>query len=96
MLPGESVFRGEHVVVPFQESEDLNKTVARGWVDLRPECCGTWIERARRILEQDRTRPTGTGSDVDWGAMGAEDEIYPARLAAWIFSYEDGGERIKR
>ncbi|UCD24080.1 MAG: short-chain dehydrogenase [Gemmatimonadota bacterium] len=96
ILPEDRVFRGAHVVVPFQESEDLNKTVGRGWVDLRPECCNVWIERANRILEQDRTRADGTGSDVDWGALGPDDEIQPSRLAAWIFSYEDGGERIKR
>ena len=96
ILPGDEVFRGEKVVVPFQQGEDLNKTVGRGWVDLRPACCNVWIERARRILEQDRARPDGTGSDMDWGAMRAEDEIYPSRLAAWVFSHEDGGERIKR
>jgi hypothetical protein len=96
ILPGGEVFRGEHVVVSFQEGEDLDRTVGRGWVDLRTECCKVWIERARRILEQDRARPDGTGSDVDWGAIRAEDEIYPSRLAAWVFSHEDGGERIKR
>ncbi len=96
ILPGDKVFRGENVVVQFQDGEDLNKAVARGWVDLRPECCNVWIERARRILELERTRPDGTGSDVDWGAIRAEDEIHPSRLAAWIFAYEDGGERIKR
>ena len=38
----------------------------------------------------------GSGSDLDWAALGPEDAIAPARFAKWVFRYEDDGERIKR
>lgn len=34
--------------------------------------------------------------DVDWTAIGAEDSIEPARVATWVFRFQDRGERIKR
>ncbi|UCG85841.1 MAG: short-chain dehydrogenase [Gemmatimonadota bacterium] len=96
ILPGGKIYRGQRVVVPFEGSEHLERTVSRGWVDLRPENCRVWIDRAKRIIEQDHLRADGSGSDVEWGAMCAADQISPSRLAAWIFTYEDGGARIKR
>ena len=38
----------------------------------------------------------GTGSDEEWFAIEPGDAIAPWRMAAWIFKYEDQGERIKR
>lgn len=96
ILPEEKIYRGARVVVPFAGYEHLAKTVSRGWVDLRSENCRLWIDRARRIVEQGQRRVDGSGSNVDWDAMHADDEISPSRLAAWIFAYEDGGARIKR
>jgi len=96
ILPEEKIYRGERVVVPFEGGEHLGRTVSRGWVDLRPDNCQLWIDRARRIIEHDQRRADGSGSDVEWGAMRADDQISPSRLAAWIFTYEDGGARIKR
>jgi hypothetical protein len=96
IMPEGKVYRGSRVVVPFEGTGGLDKTVSRGWVDLRSDNCQLWIDRARRIIELHETSARGTGSDIDWEAMQANDEISPSRLAAWIFSREDGGERIKR
>jgi hypothetical protein len=96
LLPEGKIYRGHKVVVPFEGGERLDKTAASGWVDLRADNCQLWIDRARRIIEQDQSKTEGSSSNVQWSAMRAEDEISPSRLAAWIFTYEDGGARIKR
>jgi hypothetical protein len=98
VIEGDRVYRGEVVIVPPVRG-DFEAAVPRGWVDLRSANCGTWVARARRMVELDQQRQgqaTGTGSDVDWGAIRADDAIQPSRFATWIFTYEDDGERIKR
>ncbi len=70
--------------------------MARGWVDLRPENCGVWIDRAKSMVEQARGRGAGTDSGVEWGAIEPDNPIAPPQFATWIFRHEDGGERIKR
>jgi hypothetical protein len=94
---GSCVYRGRDVVVP-PETDPL-AAAARGWVDLRPVQFATWIARAAAMARAaDGRRPLSedSGSDVDWTAIGADDAIEPARFAAWVFSHEDLGERIKR
>jgi hypothetical protein len=95
ILADGKVYRGSEVLVP-PRGEDVEQAVARGWVDVRPQSCGLWIERARRALRQARERSPQHGSDLEWNAMGPEDPIEPARFATWIFRHEEGGERIKR
>jgi hypothetical protein len=94
-LPGGKVYRAEEVMVP-PATDDTDRAVARGWVDLREENCRVWIARARRVVEQARQRTAGTGSDAEWDALEPAHEISPAGFATWIFRYEDEGERIKR
>lgn len=96
ILQGRKVYRGAAVLLPPQGGADLNKVVARGWVDVRPENCRVWIERARRVVLQAAERAVAHGSEIEWNAMGPEDVIAPSRFATWIFRYEDDGERIKR
>jgi hypothetical protein len=98
IVRGDRVYRGSQVIVP-PHGGDVEAAVARGWVDLREPNCAVWVARARRIVEQEAeraARPASSGSDGDWGAIGAAAAIEPARLATWIFKYEDEGERIKR
>ena len=95
VVPGKKVYRGAEVVVPLVD-DDLERAVSHGWADLRPDNCGVWIARCRRMVEQARARPTGSGSDADWGAIDPDDAISPSRFVTWIFRHEDGGERIKR
>ncbi len=98
LLPdGERVLRGDRVKVPPEGPAPSKTEVDGGWVDLRAENWKRWRSRLdayRRALE---TRPSvekGSAGDHDHGDDG--DEIRPGRMAAWIFRYEDRGERIKR
>ncbi len=98
VVAGDRVYRGEVVIVPPVEG-DVEAAIPRGWVDLRAPNMGTWVARARRVVQQDadrRARPAGSGSDEDWFALRPDDPIEPARFATWIFKHEDEGERIKR
>lgn len=97
LIDGEKVYRAETVIV-LPGDREIEATVPRGWVDLRTGNCATWIDRARRICDQDATRRdnSGSGSDEEWWAMRADGAVEPARCAAWIFEHEDGGTRIKR
>ena len=98
LVQGEKVYRAPVVIVP-PEGGDIDRVAARGWVDLRPVWCAKWIQRAREMVEQAERRAeaaTGSGSDVEWGALEADEAIVPARFAKWVFRFEDGGERIKR
>ena len=97
IVGGDLVYRGPKVLFP-PDGAGLERVVARGWVDLRPANCAVWIARARRMVEQAarREEAAGSGSAQDWEAIGAQEAISPARFAAWVFRYEDGGERIKR
>ena len=98
LVKGEKVYRATVVIVP-PEGGDIDRVAARGWVDLRPAWCAKWIERAREMVDHAGRRTaaaTGSGSDVEWGALEPDDPIVPARFAKWVFRFEDGGERIKR
>jgi NAD(P)-dependent dehydrogenase (short-subunit alcohol dehydrogenase family) len=95
---GRCVYRGRDVVVPPHDADPL-AVAGRGWVDLRPAQFAVWIGRAAvMVRDADRRRALSeeSGSDVEWTAVGADDPIEPARFAAWVFSHEDLGERIKR
>jgi hypothetical protein len=68
-----------------------------GWVDLRPENWERWKTRLNAFTFELAERPgaeMGSRADIDYG--DGTGEIRPGRLAAWIFRYEDAGERIKR
>jgi NAD(P)-dependent dehydrogenase (short-subunit alcohol dehydrogenase family) len=99
---GRCVYRGSLVVVPPPPAPgDALAAAPRGWVDLRPEQFGQWIQRAGAMLVQAEHRRTATGatesgSDGDWIAPEPDEEICPARFATWVFGHEDHGERIKR
>src|SRR5574341_1811651 len=97
VLPGEQVYRGETILNPPVDG-DAEAAIGRGWVDLRAANCAAWIARGQRIVEQaeGRAQVAGTGSDEDWEAIAPEDPISPSQFAAWVFQYEDAGQRIKR
>ena len=94
---GGGVYRGRVVVVAPDPAEPL-AAAGRGWVDLRPAQFAVWIRRAAEMVRAAAARAadTGSGSDADWTAIGADDPIEPARFATWVFRVEDLGERIKR
>ncbi|MGH7531468.1 MAG: short-chain dehydrogenase [Gemmatimonadales bacterium] len=95
---GQRVYRGPTLAVPPDECDPL-AAAPRGWVDLRPAQFGVWVRRAGAMLRQAEARaaaPAGSGSDVEWTAIRADDPIEPSRFATWVFAVEDKGERIKR
>ena len=100
LLPdGDAVLRGAHVKVPPEPhlSPTDDKIVNAGWVDLRSSNWALWKDRITGVAVEIRNRPgvmEGSQGDQEFG--DAEGRIRPGRMAAWIFRYEDKGERIKR
>ncbi len=94
---GARVSRGPSVAVPPAAADPL-AAAPRGWVDLRAANGALWIARAKRMVEQATARhaASGSGSDEEWFAIGPQQPIAPWRMVAWIFRYEDQGERSKR
>lgn len=100
LLPdGESVLRGAQVRVapaPGQHPDDT-RLRDNGWIDLRAENWSRWRARLARIAAELETIPgaeRGSRADIEPAARAGQ--LRPGRLAAWVFRYEDQGERIKR
>jgi len=96
---GKHVYRGSTIVVPPGGNGDPLSVAPRGWVDLRPDQFGVWIERAAVMVRDADVRATGpqsSGSDLDWNAIEPDDPIEPSRFATWVFTVEEKGARIKR
>jgi len=98
---GKHVYRGSTVVVPPPSGPngDPLSVAPRGWVDLRPDQFGVWINRAAAMVRDAEARaagPPSSGSDLDWNAIEPEDAIEPSRFATWVFTVEEKGARIKR
>jgi hypothetical protein len=96
---GKRVFRGSTVVVAPTPGVDPLSVAPRGWVDLRPEQFGVWVQRAAAMVREGDARaagPQGSGSDFDWNAIDPDEAIEPSRFATWVFTVEDKGTRIKR
>lgn len=98
LLPGGKVYRAATVIIgPPPGTAAADTLAARGWVDLRPSSCQTWIKRAKRMVREAASGDAArSGSDVDWHAVRPDDPIVPSRFAAWVFRVEDGGDRVKR
>ena len=100
LLPdGDSVLRGAMVKVlpePHLSPTD-DRIVTAGWVDLRSSNWSLWRDRIKGVAVEIQDRPgvlEGSQGDQEFG--DAEGRIRQGRMAAWIFRYEDKGERIKR
>jgi NAD(P)-dependent dehydrogenase (short-subunit alcohol dehydrogenase family) len=100
LLPnGAEVFRGARVEVqPGDDGvTDIDRLAERGWVDLRPSNWKRWGHRAGKILRGiEGAASVDLGSRADSEPWHATRRIRPGALAAWVFRYEDGGERIRR
>ncbi|MBT8335037.1 MAG: short-chain dehydrogenase [Gemmatimonadetes bacterium] len=100
LLPdGRRLLRGARVQVPPEPGlpADHPRVVDAGWVDLRPSNWARWRERCAALRAEIADRPgldQGSRADHDYG--DGTGQLRPGRLAAWIFRYEDRGERIKR
>ncbi len=100
LLPsGKELLRGPDVKVRPEPDIPLGdeRLIERGWVDLRSENWEHWADRCRALRDEITTRPgveLGSMGDHEYGDLTGR--IRPGRMAAWIFRYEDKGERIKR
>ena len=98
LLPdGDSLLRGRKVEIEPAPGEAVDDTAWKGWVDLRADNWDAWRERAVSVLARIAGEPGPEGgSQWDMEPWHRERAIRPGALAAWIFRYEDEGERIKR
>jgi hypothetical protein len=96
LADGERVLRGRDVKVGVDE-RGTEAAARSGWVDLRAANWGTWKRRIGEVLRRlDSHSGAEGGSRWDMEPWQRERRIRPGALAAWIFRYEDEGERIKR
>ncbi|HEU4452886.1 MAG TPA: hypothetical protein VFR81_07490 [Longimicrobium sp.] len=97
LADGARVLRGKKVAVEPSPGECVDDTARRGWVDLRAANWAAWAERARRLLAWIDGNPGARGgSRWDVEPWHRARSIRPGALAAWVFRYEEEGERIKR
>jgi hypothetical protein len=97
LLPdGERMLRGPRVsVVPDEPAEAT--WANRGWVDLRPESWEKWRDRMRSFRDDVlEAEDAGQGSGGDLDVRARSGEIRPGAMAAYVFRFEDEGERMKR
>ncbi|HLL84072.1 MAG TPA: hypothetical protein VK420_15510 [Longimicrobium sp.] len=96
LADGERVLRGRDVKVGVDE-RGPEAAARSGWVDLRAANWATWARRIGEVLRRLDSHPGAEGgSRWDMEPWQRERRIRPGALAAWIFRYEDEGERIKR
>ncbi len=106
LADGTRLVRGKHIKIPpAKHGNTVEMTDARrdsfareGWVDLRAANMALWQSRLARIRDEADAVKGTTGSSVDRSAAYWDNftSLAEGRLAAWIFSVEEGGERIKR
>ena len=79
------------------DNENRDIYAREGWVDLRPENMAVWQERLAEIRAEVEDE-AATGSEPDRSSAYWDDfeTLNEGRLAAWIFTFEEGGERVKR
>ena len=69
----------------------------RGWVDLRPVSWERWRDRCTSYVERVLEAPSAEhGSESDLDVRARSGDVRPGALAAFVFRYEDEGERMKR
>ena len=100
LLPdGETLLRGPDVKAPPADprAAEIDRAVERGWVDLRASNWRRWRERIAAIVAEQlgEVGPDG-GSREALELYPHGDAVRPGALAAWVFRYEEQGERIKR
>jgi hypothetical protein len=94
---GERVLRGAEIKMRPRKGEPWEAVVEHGWVDLRPINWARWTARVREILSKlGAESDAAGGSRWDIEPWEQSRTVRPGALAAWVFRYEDRGERIKR
>ncbi len=98
LADGTGILRGPHVSVE-PEGGDIRPPnwADAGWVDLRPSSWAAWKRRCTDFRERVVEAPGAEhGSSIDLDVRSRSGALRPGALAAFVFRYEDAGERIKR
>ena len=106
MEDGVTLLRGPLMKIPPFHGDDelpidpesIDSWAAAGWVDLRPENIERWKERVARIIDAvERAGLEDTSSRLDSTIADWEnfDSMPAGKLAAWIFTVEEEGARMK-
>ncbi len=106
MGDGSTLLRGETVKIPpFRgdwelpcDDEAVGSWAGAGWIDLRAENFRTWQERLARIKEEAERAPIDdTSSRYNFSRDYWEgfQSMPIGKIAAWIFTVEDEGARMK-
>lgn len=98
LADGKGLLRGPWVSVePEHDAEFSPEWANRGWVDLRPASWTAWQRRCTEFRDRVADAPGPEhGSGIDLDVRSRSGEIRPGALAAFVFRYEDAGERVKR
>jgi hypothetical protein len=97
LLPdGKRMLRGPKVSVVPDGPADV-AWANRGWVDLRADSWSRWRDRLVSYRAEVLDVPdAGHGSGTDLDVRARSGDIRPGALAAYVFRFEDEGERMKR
>jgi hypothetical protein len=99
LADGARLLRGPDVKVAPEAGQrpDDARLVENGWVDLRAANWRRWSGRAAQIVHAVECGPgPDAGSRYDAEPDHRRLAVRPGRMAAWVFRYEDRGERRKR
>jgi hypothetical protein len=106
MPDGTSLLRAGEIKIPPHQGENRVPITPRsvdlwahdGWVDLRIPNMQRWKARFRKIMEMVKEVPApDTSSQYMYTRKYWNDfrDIDPGKLAGWIFTFEEGGKRMK-
>ncbi len=85
---------GHATSVSLADSEAVDQWARKGWIDLRPSNCHTWLTRLGKMLDaRTELRDAGSAAASIHTYLPATFEI--GEVVAWIFNNEMGGYRIK-
>ncbi len=102
MPDGQSLMRGPFMRIPelagqtevVVQPDAVDAWARKGWVDLRPENMGRWLDRIKE-MRRARQRLPGRGSAAVDREAYLYDQIYIGEVVGWVFNNEMGGYRIK-
>ncbi len=106
LADGQTLLRGETIKIPPYRGdweleitpESVDSWAAAGWVDLRVENIVQWQQRLRRIVaDTDAAERDDTSSRLNFTHDHWENfaTMPIGKIAAWIFTVEDEGARMK-
>ena len=85
---------GHTTSVPLTDSEQREKWIRKGWIDLRASNMVVWKQRFEKMIKARAVlRDAGSAAASIHSYLGDRFEI--GEVVAWIFNNELGGYRVK-